>query len=120
MPWQNSLAEGDPTTDVDSASPGARCAQILAEKQVRAKPLERASRNQPLHGRQQRSNRARAKIRVRVAHVFATMRRGLRSAWHRGMGLSRNRAMISRTNLVHDLVRCAQIERLGRKNWRAA
>ena len=41
------IAEGDPTTSVDSASAGARCAQIFAERKVPAKPIERAYRNKP-------------------------------------------------------------------------
>ena len=114
------IAEGDPTTYVDSAYTGARCAQIFVERKVEAKPLERACRNKPLNGSQQRNNRACSKIRVRVEHVFATMRMCLRSAWNRWIGLSRNRAMISLTNLVYNMVRCEQIERLGLKNWRAA
>ena len=114
------IAAGDPTTYVDSAYTGTRCEQIFAEKQVRAKPIERAYRNKPLNGTQQRINRARSKIRVRVEHVFATMRMCLRSAWNRCIGLRRNRAMISLTNLVYNMVRFEQIERLGLKNWRAA
>ena len=114
------IAEGDPTTYVDSAYTGARCEQIFAEKKVQAKPIERAYRNKPLNGSQQRNNRARSKIRVRVEHVFATMRMCMRSAWNRCIGLSRNRAMISMTNLVYNMVRFEQIERLGLKNWRAA
>ena len=114
------IAEGDPTTDVDSASTGARGEQIFAERKVPAKPLERSDRNKPLNGNQKRSNRARSKLRVRVEHVFATMRMGMRSAWNRWIGLSRNRAMISMTNLVYNMVRFEQIARLGLKNWRAA
>lgn len=114
------LTEGDPATYVDSAYTGERCEQIFAEKKVPAKPIERAYRNKPLNGSQQRNNRARSRIRVRVEHVFATMRMCLRSAWNRCIGLSRNRAMISLTNLVYNMVRFEQIERLGLKNWRAA
>ena len=114
------IAEGDPTTYVDSACAGARCEQIFAERKVAAKPIGRAYRNKPLNGSQQRNNRARSKIRVRVEHVFATMRMCMRSAWNRCIGLSRNRAMISMTNLVYNMVRFEQIERLGLKNWRAA
>ena len=99
---------------------GARCEQIFAEKKVQAKPIERAYRNKPLNGSQQRNNRARSKIRVRVEHVFATMRMCMRRAWNRCIGLSRNRATISMTNLVYNMVRFEQIERLGLKNWRAA
>ncbi len=114
------IAEGDPTTYVDSAYVGARCDQIFAEKKVVAKPIARAYRNKPLNGSQKRHNRARSRIRVRVEHVFATMRMCMRSAWNRCVGLTRNRAMISLTNLVYNMVRFEQIERLGLKNWRAA
>jgi IS5 family transposase len=114
------IAKGDPTTYVDSAYTGARCEQIFAEKKVLAKPIARAYRNKPLNGAQKRNNHARSKIRVRVEHVFATMRMSLRAAWNRCVGLTRNRAMISLTNLVYNLVRFEQIERLGLRNWRVA
>lgn len=81
------IVEGDPTTYVDSASTGAQCEQIFAERKVQAKPIERACRNKPLNGSQQRNNRARSKRRVRVEHVFATMRMCMRSAWNRWIGL---------------------------------
>ncbi|SRR6266568_704269 len=114
------IEEGDPTTYVDSAYTGARCEQIFAERKVQAKPIERAYRNKPLNGSQKRNNRARSKIRVRVEHVFATMRMCMRSAWNRCVGLARNRAMIAMTNLVYNMVRFEQIERLGLRNWRVA
>jgi len=114
------IAEGDPTTYVDSAYTGARCEQLFAEKKVPAKPIARAYRNKPLNGNQKRNNHARSKIRVRVEHVFATMRMSMRAAWNRCVGLTRNRAMISLTNLVYNMVRLEQIERLGLRNWRAA
>ena len=114
------IVEGDPTTYVDSAYTGERCEQLFAERKVTAKPIERAYRNKPLNGSQQRNNRARSKIRVRVEHVFATMRMCMRSAWNRCIGLSRNRAVIALTNLVYNMVRFEQIERLGLRNWRAA
>jgi len=114
------IAEGDPTTYVDSAYTGAPCEAIFAARNVKAKPIERAYRNKPLNGRQKRTNRARSKIRVRVEHVFATMRMCMRSAWNRCIGLTRNRAAIAMTNLVYNMVRFEQIERLGLKNWKVA
>ena len=84
------------------------------------KPIERACRNKPLNGSQKRNNRARSRLRVRVEHVFATLRMCLRSAWNRCLGLTRNRATIAMTNLVYHMVRFEQIERLGLKNWSAA
>jgi hypothetical protein len=59
-------------------------------------------------------------MREGVEHVFATMRMSMRKTWNRCVGLTRNRAMISLTNLVYNLVRFEQIERLGLRNWRAA
>ena len=114
------IAEGDPTTYVDSAYVGERCEKIFAERNVQAKPIERAYRNKPLNGSQERNNRARSKIRVRVEHVFATMRMSMRKTWNRCVGLIRNRAAISMTNLVYNMVRFEQIERLGLRNWRTA
>ena len=114
------LAEGAPVTSVDSADTGERCEKICAERNVQAQPIERPYRNKPLNGSQQRNNRARSKIRVRVEHVFATMRMCMRSAWNRCIGMTRNRATIAMTNLVYHMVRFEQIERLGLKNWRLA
>ena len=114
------IAEGDPTTYADSAYTGERCEKVFAEKKVTFKPIERAYRNKPLNGRQKRSNRARSKVRVRVEHVFATMRMCMRSAWNRCIGLRRNRTVIALTNLIYNMVRFEQIERLGLKNWRVA
>ncbi len=43
------LADGDPTTYVDSAYTGAGCEAVFAAHHVEAKPIERASRNKPLN-----------------------------------------------------------------------
>lgn len=114
------IADGDPTTYVDSAYTGAGCDAIFAAHRVKAKPIERASRNKPLNERQRSNNRARSKTRVRVEHVFATMRMSLRAGWNRCIGNTRNRAAIAMTNLVYNLVRFEQIVRLHLRNWRTA
>ena len=114
------IAEGDPTTDADSAYAGTRCEAIFAQRKVAFKPIERAWRNKPLNGNQKRSNRARSKVRVRVEHVFATKRMCVRRGWNRCLELRRNRAAVALTNLVYHMVRFEQIERLGLKNWRVA
>ena len=114
------IAQGDPTTYVDSAYTGERCEKVFADRNVQAKPIERAYRNKPLNKSQERNNRARSRIRVRVEHVFATMRMCMRKTWNRCVGLTRNRAMIAITNLVYNMVRLEQIERLGLRNWRTA
>lgn len=111
------IKEGDPTTYVDSAYSGSNCEDVFKKKGVKVKPIERAYRNKPLNGRQKRNNRARSRIRVRVEHVFATMRMSLKAEWNRCIGRIRNRAAIAMTNLVYNMVRYEQIERLGLKTW---
>lgn len=114
------IVEGDPTTYVDSAYTGPGCEAVFEACKVKAKPIERAYRNKPLNGRQKRNNRSRSKTRVRVEHVFATMKMCMRASWNRCIGMTRNRAAIGMTNLVYNLVRFEQIVRLNLKNWRTA
>jgi len=114
------VQKGDPVTYVDSAYTGQACEAIFGGLGVKAKPIERAYRNRPLNGRQRRSNRARSRLRVRVEHVFATMKMSLRATWNRCVGKRRNQAAIGLLNLVYNMVRYEQIERLGLRHWRAA
>ena len=114
------IQEGDPVTYGDSAYPGRTGEAVLARWGVVANPIERADRNRPLNDRQRRSNRARSRIRGRGEHVFATMKMSRRVTWNRCLGRVRNRAPIGRLNLVDNLVRYEQIERLGRRRWRPA
>lgn len=114
------LTEGDPTTYVDSAYTGGRCAEVFAGRKVEAKPIQRAYGKHPLNGTQRRLNRARAKIRARVEHVFGTMCMSMKRAWNRCIGMVRNRGTIALTNLVYNMIRFEQIQRLDLKNWRAA
>jgi IS5 family transposase len=64
---------------------------------VEAKVIARACRNRPLTARQKRRNRAKSRVRVRVAHVFGTMRMSLRATWNRCIGKVRNAAAIAMT-----------------------
>ncbi len=114
------IAAGDPETYVDSAYTGKNCDAVFESRNVKAKPIERAYRNKPLNERQKRSNHARSKTRVRVEHVFATMKMCMRAGWNRCIGITRNRTAIAMTNLVYNMVRFEQILRLGLKNWRTA
>jgi len=116
-----SLVEpGDPITFADSAYDGEPSRAMMEERGVEFKPIERAWRNRPLNGNQKRSNRSRSRTRVRVEHVFATMVMSMRAAWNRCVGRARNTAAIALTNLVYNMVRFEQIERLGLKRWRTA
>lgn len=112
------LKNGDPLTYVDSAYTGAPCEKIFKDKNVKARPIDRAYKNKPLNGNQKRRNHARSRIRVRVEHVFGTMWMCMRAAWNRCIGFARNESAIAMTNLVYNLVRFEQIQRLGLRNWR--
>jgi IS5 family transposase len=112
------LEEGDPVTYVDSAYTGAPCENVFKDKNVKARPIEHAYKNKPLNGNQKRYNHARSKIRVRVEHVFGTMRMCMRAAWNRCVGFGRNESAVGMTNLVYNMVRFEQIQRLGLRNWR--
>jgi IS5 family transposase len=111
------LAEGDPTTYVDSAYAGAACEAVFDDKGVAAKVIERAWRNKPLTSKQRKRNRVKSRIRVRVEHVFGTMCMCMRAAWNRCIGANRNRGAIAMTNLVYNMIRFEQIGRLGLKTW---
>ena len=105
---------------MDSAYTGAPCEAVFAERGVPAKPIERAYRGRPLNRRQRRNNRARARVRARVEHVFAVLKLTMRAAWNRCVGKLRNRAAIGLLNLTYNLVRYEQIQRLGLRRWRRA
>jgi IS5 family transposase len=111
------LADGDPTTWVDSAYAGAACEAVFHGKGVSAKVIERAWRNKPLTARQRKANRAKSRIRVRVEHVFGTMCMCMRAAWNRCIGARRNQGAIAMTNLVYNMIRFEQIERLALRTW---
>ena len=111
------LAKKDPTTYVDSAYTGPDCEAAFERKGVRSKVIERAYRNKPLTARQRKRNRAKSRIRVRVEHVFGTMCMCMRAAWNRCIGMNRNQRAIAMTNLVYNMIRFEQIDRLELRTW---
>jgi IS5 family transposase len=106
------VAPGDQVTYADSASVGPRSAAVFERNEVESKVTERPIRNRPLTAGQKRRNRAKSSVWVRVEHVFGTMKLSLRARWNRCIGQVRNAAAITLTNLVYNLVRFEQMERL--------
>lgn len=111
------VAPGDPVTYVDSAYVGPRCEAVFERHEVESKVMERPFRNRPLTAGQKRRNRAKSRVRARVEHVFGTIKLSLRARWNRCIGQVRNAAAITLTNLVYNLVRFEQIERLALRTW---
>ena len=109
---------GDPETWADSAYTGAPCAAIFAAKGITAHVCEQGTRGHELTKRQQRSNRAKSRTRVRIEHIFGFMTGSMRAMFQRVVGYARNRAGILLANLVYNMARTEQIIRLqlwGRK-----
>ena len=111
------LAPGDATTYVDSAYAGPRCEAVFQRHGIEARVIERPYRNRPLTKAQRRRNRVKSRVRVRVEHVFGTMTMSLRATWNRCIGKVRNQGAIAMMNLVYNLVRFEQIQRLQLRTW---
>src|ERR1035437_1317264 len=109
---------GDPATWADSAYAGAPCQAILDAKGIGAHICEKGGRGRKLPRRQQRSNRAKSRQRVRVEHIFGFMTGSMGGMFQRAIGFARNRAGIILTNLVYNMARTERVIRMqlwGRK-----
>jgi IS5 family transposase len=111
------IKKGDPTTYADSAYTGEECERVFADNRVTAKVIERAYRNKPLTKRQKARNKTKSRVRVRVEHVFGTMVMCMRAGWNRCIGKVRNETAITFSNLVYNMVRFEQIQRLKLCTW---
>lgn len=67
--------------------------------------IEPARRNHPLSEEQQRRNRTKSRIRVRVEHVFGIMTTSLSGVAQRCIGMRRNAQLIAFGNLVYNMHR---------------
>lgn len=103
---------GDPQTFLDSAYTGAACAEILERKGITAQVGEKKTRGGELTKGQKRSNRAKARKRARVEHIFGFMTGSMKAMYRRCVGLVRNTAGIVLGNLVYNMARTEQIIRL--------
>lgn len=70
-------------------------------------------RNKPLSKFQKKVNHKKSKIRVRVEHVFGFMENSMRSKLVRGIGFGRARFKIAMMNLVYNLSRYQQLEKMA-------
>lgn len=103
---------GDGSVHADSAYKSAAHDADLAAKAVRGQINIQGTKTRPLDDAQKEANRTRSKIRSRVEHVFAQMRGSMHALWGRCIGLARNTACIQLANLVYNLMRFEQIQRL--------
>ncbi len=99
----------------DSAYSGAELADVLRSKGLESQICEKGTRAAALTVNQKAANRGKSRVRSRVEHVFAQMTGSMKALWQRGIGYERNFASIQLTNLVYNLLRFEQIQRLGLK-----
>ena len=106
------IDEGDRVVYADSAYAGAPIAAALATKKVEPQINEKGTCEHPLNEAQKASNREKSKTRSRVEHMFAQMSGSMKALYQRCIGMERNAACLTLTNLVYNLLRFEQIVRL--------
>ena len=73
---------------------------------------KKGQRNKPLSEAQQRANTRKSKVRVRVEHVFGSMTNEQGGLYFRVIGLARTATKIGLMNLVYNMRRLVQIDKL--------
>jgi len=107
------IDEGDQVVYADSAYSGEPIEAALAAKNVEPQINQKGTRGHPLSEEKKASNREKSKTRSRVEHVFAQMRGSMKALYQRCIGLKRNAACLTLTNLVYNMLRFEQIKRLN-------
>jgi IS5 family transposase len=97
----------------DSAYRSREHERGLKRRRFRSHVHERGSRGHPLTEAQQRRNRTKSRVRVRVEHVFATMTQ-MGGMVVRSIGLQRMRTWSTMKALTYNLKRLEALIRLGK------
>lgn len=97
----------------DSAYKSKEIEEYLQENNVKSKVIQRAYRNKPLSNKQHKENYKHSKTRVRVEHIFGTLKTSMNSALSlKSIGLERIKSLTGLVNLTYNLVRYEQLARL--------
>ena len=83
----------------------------LEEKGLKSRVHRKGHRNKPLSEREQRGNKTRSKVRVRVEHVFGAQSNDMGGTLVRSIGLVRAKARIGLKNLAYNRRRLVFSER---------
>ncbi len=97
----------------DSAYRSAEIEAKLEAKGYKSRVHRRARRNRPLSRREQAGNTTRSRVRARVEHVFGHQHTSMRGTIVRTIGIVRARAKIGLMNLVYNISRLVQLERVA-------
>jgi len=110
---ENLIDENDNTLYADSAYKSKEITQYLQTKNVKDKIINRAYRNTPLTNKQHKENHKHSKTRVRVEHIFGTLKTSMNNALSlKSIGLDRIKSITGLLNLTYNLVRYEQLVRL--------
>ena len=88
-------------------------AKLEAQGYTTSRVHRRARRNQPLSRREQAGNTTRSRVRARVEHVFGHQHTSMGGTIVRTIGIVRARAKIGLMNLVYNISRLVQLERVA-------
>jgi IS5 family transposase len=97
----------------DSAYFSAETEAALKSKGYQSRIHRRGVRNRPLSQRQQAANTTRSRVRARAEHVFADQENAMGRKIVRTIGIMRARAKIGMMNLVYNMRRLIQLERMA-------
>ena len=97
----------------DSAYRSVETEARLKAKGYKSRIHRRGARNHPLCKRQQAANTTRSRVRARVEHVFADQENGMGGKLVRTIGMVRARVKIGWMNLVYNMRRLVQLERMA-------
>jgi transposase, IS5 family len=97
----------------DSAYRSAESEGKLKARGYKSRIHRRGARNHPLCKRQQAANTTRSRVRARVEHVFADQQNAMGGKLVRTIGMARACVKIGLMNLVYNMRRLVQLERMA-------
>jgi len=103
----------DNTIYADSAYKSQEIEDYLKSNNIKSKVINRAYRNTPLNNKQHKQNYKHSKTRVRVEHIFGTLKTSMNNALSlKSIGLDRITSLTGLINLTYNLLRYEQLVRL--------
>lgn len=94
----------------DSAYRSKETELMLAKKNIKSMILEKGHRNNPLTEAQNKSNKRKSKIRVRVEHIFGFIENSMNGSTMRCIGKLRGHNVIGLMNLTYNIFRSMQLQ----------
>ena len=107
------INEDDNALYADSAYKSKEIEDYLKENNVKSKIINRAYRNKSLSNKKHKQNHKHSKTRVRVEHIFGTLKTSMNNALSlKAIGLQRIKSLTGLLNLTYNLLRYEQLARL--------